>query len=216
MKNIAILAGAAAIMMSAPAFAASNGVVVNGSVTAQCAVTAMSAVVTVTNSLADTTGFARTNIAGDVATALNGAGVQAWCTGATNGVVISRTAFTRAGAVVDASGFANGVVYDLALTIPGGIRSDTNSTTVDGTADGVGNGPGAGAGVGVGTVDSFGPTGLGVTLSFSTEGTSTSGAITSNAVVDGPTTGFAVNNANRLAAGTDYTSTVTISLTPGT
>ena len=217
MKNIAILAGAAAMMLSAPAFAANpQAIIVNGSVTPLCAINATTAVVSVSNQLADSaTGFARLNVAADVATALNTAGITAWCTGATNGVVLSRTALTKGNGLVDGSGFANGVVYDLDLTIPGAIRADSvapGGVKFEGTSDGAGNGPGVGLGSFT-SVDSFGATGSGAPVTFSTEGSSTSGAITVNNV-SGATSGFTVNNANRLAAGA-YTSTVTLTLTPG-
>jgi hypothetical protein len=215
MKKIAYLVGAMALVTAAPAFAAGQSITVNGSAAAQCSITG-SPSVTVNNDLADASGFARANVAADVATALNGANVTAWCTGNKNAVVISRTAFVKTGGttggVVDGSGFANGVVYDLALSIPGGIRSDTNSDTdVDGTSDGAGQGPGAGSYTNL-SVDSFGPTGNGVVLQFGQEAGSSSIATTANGG-DGATTAFSGNNSNRLSAGS-YKSTVTVTLSP--
>ena len=217
MKNIAILAAAAAVMMSGSAFAATQSIVVNGAVTPQCAITATATTVTIAAAnLADTDGYARLNVGSDVALALNGAGIQAWCTGATNGVVLSRTALLKGAGTVDASGFANGIAYDIAVKIPGALRGDGldgSATGIEGTSDGAGFGPGVGAGNASAAVDSFGPTGSGVPVTFLNEGSSTSGAITTLGGV-GPTGGFTVLNTNRLAAG-NYTSTVTQTLTPG-
>jgi hypothetical protein len=222
MKKIAYIVSALALVSAAPAFAAPTIAVgdinVSGSVTPQCKITNPTGTPTVSivGDLADPSGFARTDIGTAVAVALGGANVTAWCSGNTNTVVVSRTAFVKTGGapggVVDGSGFANGAVYDVAVTIPGGIRSNTSSDVdVDGTSDGAGNGPGIGTGAGL-SVDSFGPTGTGVVLTFANEGSSTSGAITADGA-DGDTTTFAVNNSNRLSAGS-YTSTVTLTLSP--
>jgi hypothetical protein len=215
MKKIAYIVSALALVSAGQAFAAAQPVTVNGEVTAQCKITGTS-FVTVSNDLADGDGFARTDIGADVATALNGATVTAWCSGNNNSVVVSRTAFVKTGGtpggIVDGSGFANGAVYDVAVSIPGGVRSDTNSDVdVDGSSDGAGNGPGAGAGAGLG-VDSFGPLGTGVVLTFANEGSSESGAITEDGA-DGATGEFSVDSNNRLSAGA-YTSTVTVTLGP--
>jgi hypothetical protein len=216
MKKIAYIVSALALVSAAPAFAASQPIVVNGTVAPICKITGDSPVVVVPD-LADANGFARTDIGADVANALADATVTAWCSGNKNGVVVSRTAFVKtggaAGGVLDGSNFANGVVYDITVSIPDGFRSDTNSAAdVDGTSDGAGNGPGVGVGAGL-WVESFGPTGSGVVLTFANEGTSQSGAITA-AGADGPTSTFGVVNTNRLSAG-DYESTVTVTLTPG-
>ena len=213
MKNIAILAGAAAMMMSAPAFAANpQAIIVNGNTAAQCAISATLTTVTVAASMADAAGFARTNLATDVATALNTAGVKAWCSGATNGVVLSRTALTKGTGLVDAGGFANGAIYDLQLSISDAVRSDTSGSLLDGTSDGAGNGPGVGVGAGL-SVDAFGPTGTGTAVVFAAETSSASAAITANPLA-AATGAYNANNANRLSAG-NYTSTVTLTLTPG-
>jgi hypothetical protein len=218
MKKIIYIASALALVSAAPAFAANpHGIAVSGSAAAQCAVSGATTA-TVSTDLADANGFARTNIGADVAAALTALNINAWCTGNSNSVVISRTAFVKtggaAGGVVDTSGFANGVVYDISLSIPGGIRSDEPlllGANLDGTSDGAGNGPGAGIGAGL-TVDSFGPTGTGVVLGFANQGSSTSGAITT-AGADGATSAFNASNANRLSAGS-YVSNVTITLGP--
>jgi hypothetical protein len=219
MKKIAYIVSALALVSAAPAFAESRPITVNGTVAAQCKITSPigTSIVTVSNDLADINGFARADIGADVATALNGAAITAWCSGNSNGVVVSRTAFVKnggtAGGVVDGSGFANGAVYDVTVSIPDGFRSDTSSDAdVDGTSDGAGNGPGVGVGAGLG-VESFGPINGGVVMTFANEGSSTSGAITTDGG-DGATSLFGVVNANRLSAGS-YTSTVTITLSPG-
>jgi hypothetical protein len=215
MKNIAILAAAASVMMAAPAMAANpQQITVNGKTAPQCAINANQTTVSFAASMANTSGFARTDIANDVATALTGAGVVAWCSGAKNTVVLSRTALKKGNGLVDASGFANGVVYDLEMKILDAFRSDNNSNTLDGTSDGAGNGPGIGIGAGL-SVESFGPTGTGSAVLFAAEAGSASAAITAfPGTGDGNVASFAPNNANRLAAG-DYQSTVTLTLTPG-
>ena len=208
MKNIAILAAAAAVMMSSSAFAAAQPIEVNGKVVAQCAVSAVKNSVIVSNALNDANGFARTNIATDVATALDTAGVKAWCSGSANTIILTRTAFVKTGTAgtADLFDFATGAIYDVGVLISGAVRSGFGELdALESTSDG---------NVGPTNVSSFGPNGLGAVVSFVAQTGTTSGAIETNAGV-GSTPAFSVNNGQRLAAG-DYMSTVTLTLSPTT
>ena len=166
-----------------------------------------------TNSISDANGFVNPSLASAVAGALNGAGVTAWCTGNHNAVVLSRTALTTGGGA-DVNGFAGGAIYDLWITIPGALSTNTGSDLVDGTSDGAGNGPGAGVGSSY-YVSSFGPSGPGVAVVFAQEGGTGNVRAVSNASPTSEAANATFTNSNaRLVAG-QYSGTVTLTLTPG-
>jgi hypothetical protein len=183
---------------------------------AQCNITASTNVVTLpTNSMSDATGHVQTSLATSVATALNGAGVYAWCTGSHNGVNLSRTALIT-GAGATNNGFAEGAIYDIAINIGSGVGGATRYdavTPLEGSSDGIGNGPGVGAGSYT-SVTSFGPAGPGELVTFLAEGSGNVNAVTNGlAGGQGPTSGFTTTT-NRLLAG-PYHGTATVTLTPG-
>ena len=215
MKTLFVTAASlAALTLSAPAFAAvpSTTVTINGTNPAQCNVTATQTTVTlVTNAISTANGFINPNLAASVAGLLNGAGINAWCTGNTNGVVLSRTALTT-GAGSTSNGFAQGAIYDLQMAIPDAARADSFPVLED-TVDGVGNGPGIGAGS-VTSVSRFGPSGNGSPVTFAVVASNTPSAVTNGtAAGQGPTSLFTPTPA-RLVAG-PYSGTVTLTLTPG-
>ena len=164
------------------------------------------------NSLSDNDGFARSTVSQAVADEMNGAGVVAWCTGSSNTLQMYRTAFVLNGASNGGNqaddGFNQALIYDVAIAVAGATRSD-GTQPIEGTADGQENGPGVGVGGGL-TVSRFGPSGTGAIATFTAE--SDSNATSLNAGTDARSA--FTENSNRLVAG-QYTSTLTIELTPG-
>ncbi len=162
------------------------------------------------NQISDNGGFARTTVSSDVAATMNGAGVNAWCTGASNTLQMYRTAFVTDTGNQGTDLFNRAVVYDVEMSIAGATRSD-GFTPIEGTRDGEGNGPGIGIGGGL-TVGRFGPTTANAAVTFTADGTS-------NAASNGGLAGTQARtvftpNTNRLIAG-EYISLLTIELTPG-
>lgn len=210
MKTLYLVAAATAVIAT-PAFAqeSSNNhdvaVTVQADTPAKCNIAADDQTVTLANyDLTNSNGQARGNVGTTIGNALTGLNMKAWCTGGANGVVLTRTSLQKdgsSGGLTD-SGFAQNIVYDLALKIDGLSRSDRSDDLIEATEDGTG-GP---------TVGRFGPTGAGATLTFVNFGdastaTSVAGAGTL------PRASYDTSTA-RLVAG-NYTSTVTLTLTPG-
>jgi hypothetical protein len=161
------------------------------------------------NQISDNDGFARSTVSAEVASSMNSAGVNAWCTGTKNTLVMYRTPFIADGTTgaKGLDGFNTAVVYDVTMDIADAVRSD-GFDPIEGTSDGSTSGPGVGNGL---TVGRFGPTGAGTPVVFAVEQTS-------NAVSDGnegpqARSDFSADNA-RLIAGR-YESLLTIELTPG-
>lgn len=167
------------------------------------------------NSISTDDGFARPDLSATVAAELNNAGVTAWCTGASNTLQMYRTPFTTDGGIkggADNDDFNRAVIYDVAMTIVGAVRSD-GVTPTEGTSDGQNNGPGVGTGPGLGlTVGRFGPTLANAVVNFDPENGNASTAVTDGTGA-GATTSY-TEDSNRLIAGR-YDSTLTIELTPG-
>jgi hypothetical protein len=162
------------------------------------------------NEISDNNGFARPTVSSEVADAMNGANVKAWCTGASNKLQMYRTAFVTDTGNKEADGFNRAVIYDVWMRIAGALRSDLQDP-IEGTSDGEDNGPGIGVGAGL-TVGRFGPTAAAAAVTFTADGTS-------NAVSNGTTGGTQARSVftgdtNRLIAG-QYVSSLTIELTPG-
>lgn len=165
------------------------------------------------NSLTNDQGIAKGTIGGDVAAALTGANVFAWCTGNKNTVQMYRTAFAVDDGDALLSGFNQAAIYDVAMLIEDAHRTD-NVVPLEGTSDGQGAGPGVGS-IGAGIlVGRFGAAGTGSHVTFLQESGQVSTAVTNASVGQaGKTTAFTASN-NRLVAG-QYVSTLTIELTPG-
>lgn len=161
------------------------------------------------NSISDNDGFALTTVASSVADTLNAADVNAWCTGAKNSLQMYRTAFVANGTSGEQGedGFNTAVIYDVTMNIADAVRTDGNSP-IEGTSDGAGRGPGVG---GTESIGRFGPSGLGTPVVFAEE-------LASEAVENGQLGTVKRDDFNgddnRLIAG-QYTSTLTIELTPG-
>jgi hypothetical protein len=162
------------------------------------------------NQISDNNGFARTTVSSDVAAAMNGAGVNAWCTGASNTLQMYRTAFVTDTGNQEADAFNRAVIYDVEMSIAGAARSD-GYTPIEGTRDGEDNGPGIGVGAGL-TVGRFGPTAANAAVTFTADGTSN--AVSNGALGGTQARSVFTSDSNRLIAG-QYLSSLTIELTPG-
>ena len=224
MKNLLIAMVAGASLWSGSAFASqTESVVINAEAAARCGISgATSATVTGTGpsgSLADSTGFLATGLQSRINQALTSTNTLAWCT-ALSVVNLRRTPLVRSGTdgKIDSSGFARAIGYDVAIRIAGARRVlpiNVTSGPHEGTADGV-FGP---------VMRPFGPTGAGNALTFlnddfalvnSFNATPKVLNLTSSPNFDGFAAvlqGQAVATPTRLAAG-QYTSTVTLTLTP--
>lgn len=216
MKKYLVAASILATMVSAPAFADGNNrntdtenFTLRANNPAKCNLEASDYTLNIGgNLISDNDGFALSTVSGSVATAMNGASVAAWCTGAKNTLQMYRTPFTTGTGIKEADNFNRAVVYDVTMNIADAVRTDGYSP-IEGTSDGQGNGPGVGVGSAL-TVGRFGPTGTGSPVVFAQE-------LTSAAVTDGNNTnarGSYTVDTNRLIAG-QYISTLTIELTPG-
>jgi hypothetical protein len=206
-KTLMTSAALAAMTISVPAFAQaadtntglqSASVVVSATNPAKCDVTATNtAVVLVGDVLTDANGFPAADVSAKVAEGLNAALVNAWCTGANNGFVLSRTAFTTDGGG-SAGDFQKGILYDVGVKDPSGVGGNEN--TEDGPTLGL-------------TYGRFGATAA-KTLQFVSFPGTTPIATSAPASANGATSSFTTFAGTRVIAGT-YSSTVTIAITPG-
>lgn len=228
MKKLLITSAAlSALALSAPAFAQDEAdsntgtqsaqIVISATNPAKCDLSASSNAVSLSNnSITDANGFAYTDIGERVAAALNQLTVNAWCTGGTNKLNLSRTSLSLdgTGAGVGTDGFARAVIYDLEMKVAGAQRADQSAPPAnEGTSDGEGFGPGT---VGSSALGRFGATGVGSAITFNNEAANaTSAAVTDANGSAGPRSTFATDNSRRLVAGS-YSSVVKITLTPGT
>lgn len=211
-----ILLTAAVAVLAGPAFAQSTQGVqtetwtINGDNPAKCQISTSSNTVDLpADSISNDQGRARGNLGQRIAAGLNGTNPRAWCTGARNSVVLTRTPLTTGDGAVN-NGFNQAVIYDIAVDVQDAERVD-GFRPIEATSDGPGNGPGVGVGAST-PVGNFGPTGAGSRLDFSNETGSTSEA-TTNGTGDGDRSNYPGNNA-RLTAGT-YSGQVVLTITPG-
>jgi hypothetical protein len=165
------------------------------------------------NRISNNDGFVLTSVSADVASALNGAGVTAWCTGASNSLQMYRTALTTGDGEqttgASGAGFQQAVIYDVTMNIADASRSDGGPGSLEGTADGQGSGPGVGNAI---TVSRFGPQGTGSTVTFAAE--RDAAAVNSDSAGTGARSAYSEDNSRRLVAG-QYVGTLTIEVTPG-
>ena len=199
----------AASLPAATGSTATHSITLNGRVTAQCVATGTSSV-NLPNSLAGADGFlAAATVQSDLLAQLNTTNTRAWCSGNSNKVVLSRTALIRTGSTgaVGGDGFANAVLYDVGVNITGAVNPGYSYT--EGTSDGAGNGP---------VVGRFGPTGAGAAVTFVQDTYSSAKlvpeVVDASAGADGASNTFTTVPGVRLAAG-DYSSVLTLTLTPG-
>lgn len=133
MKRILFAAtSAAALILTAGAASAqtSQSVAVNASVAAKCGVSATTSTVTLSADLTGLDAKVRSGVTTEIATALNGAKIIAFCNGTSNNVTVERAVLARTGATGNGTtegGFAQFIRYNLDASI-NGLALDTTST----------------------------------------------------------------------------------------
>ncbi|EDX81462.1 MAG: hypothetical protein KJ728_09995 [Alphaproteobacteria bacterium] len=133
MKRIVFAASAAALALTAAGAASaqdSQSVAINASVAAKCGVSAQATTVTLAGDLTDSEAKVRSGVTTEIADALNGARIIAFCNGVNNSVTVDRAVLARTGATgngLTEGGFAQFIRYNLDTTI-NGLALDTTST----------------------------------------------------------------------------------------
>ncbi|SMF64939.1 hypothetical protein [Allosphingosinicella indica] len=158
-----ILLTAAVAVLAGPAFAQSTQGPqtqtwdINGDNPPKCQISTNSNSITLpADSISNDQGRARGNLGQRIAAGLNGTNPRAWCTGARNSVVLTRTPLTTGDGSVN-NGFNQAVIYDIAVDVQDAQRVD-GFRPIEGSSDGPGNGPGVGVGAST-PVSNFGATG---------------------------------------------------------
>lgn len=204
MKRIILAASAAAIFAATAgvASAADNvRVDIEGEAESKCGITAQESVVTLSSDLTDANAFVRAAVTSEIATALNGARIVAFCNDAGATVTVKRSVLALNGATgngLATGGFAQFVRYNLDTSL-GGLPLDSTSTPT-----------GSVIGQRFGGHNSLSDPNTHV--KFTVAGTN-GPAVGSAGGSDREATNWGSNTDRRLAAG-DYTGYVTILLQP--
>lgn len=132
MNRIAFVAASAAALLIAGAASAqsSQTVAINASVAPKCGVSAQQTTVTLANDLTGADAKVRSAVTTEIANALNGAQIVAFCNGVNNSVEIKRAVLARAGSTgsgLTDGGFAQFIRYNLDATL-NGVALDSTST----------------------------------------------------------------------------------------
>jgi hypothetical protein len=132
MNRIAFVAASAAALLVAGAASAQDtqSVAINASVAPKCGVSAQQTTVTLSADLTDADAKVRSGVTTEIANALNGARIVAFCNGVNNSVEIKRAVLARTGATGTSTtegGFAQFIRYNLDATL-GGVALDSTST----------------------------------------------------------------------------------------
>ncbi len=132
MNRIAFVAASAAALLVAGAASAQDtqSVAINASVAPKCGVSAQQTTVTLAADLTDADAKVRSGVTTEIANALNGARIVAFCNGVNNSVEIKRAVLARTGATGTSTtegGFAQFIRYNLDATL-GGVALDSTST----------------------------------------------------------------------------------------
>lgn len=132
MNRIAFVAASAAALLVASAASAQDtqSVAINASVAPKCGVSAQQTTVTLAADLTDADAKVRSGVTTEIANALNGARIVAFCNGVNNSVEIKRAVLARTGATGTSTtegGFAQFIRYNLDATL-GGVALDSTST----------------------------------------------------------------------------------------
>lgn len=132
MNRIAFVAASAAALLVAGAASAQDtqSVAINATVAPKCGVSAQETTVTLSGDLTDADAKVRSGVTNEIANALNGARIIAFCNGVNNSVQIKRTVLTRTGATGNGladGGFAQFIRYNLDASL-NGLPLDSTST----------------------------------------------------------------------------------------
>ncbi|MFN3931009.1 MAG: hypothetical protein ACK4JY_04595 [Brevundimonas sp.] len=130
-KTLFAATSAAALILSAGAASAqdSQAVAINASVANKCGVSAQATTVTLSTDLTDSEAKVRSGVTTEIADALNGARIIAFCNGVNSSVTVERAVLARNGSsgngLVD-GGFAQFIRYNLDASI-NGLALDSTS-----------------------------------------------------------------------------------------
>lgn len=132
MTRIVFVAASAAALLVAGAASAqdSQSVAINASVAPKCGVSAQQTTVTLATDLTDADAKVRSGVTTEIANALNGARIIAFCNGVNNSVEIKRAVLARTGATGNGladGGFAQFIRYNLDASL-NGVALDSTST----------------------------------------------------------------------------------------
>lgn len=132
MKRILFATVCAASVAAAGAVSAqdSQTVAINASVAAKCGVSAQSSTVTLPADLTNAEAKVRSSVTAEIAEALNGARIIAFCNGVNNSVTLERAVLAREGA--SGNGFADG---GFAQFIRYNLDASINGLALDSTSD---------------------------------------------------------------------------------
>lgn len=203
MNRIAfVAASAAALLVAGAASAQSKTVVINGEVAAKCGVSAQQSTVALSADLTDSNAKVRGAVTNEIAAALNGAQIVAFCNGVNNTVEIKRAVLARVGST--GNGLTDG---DFAQFIRYNLDASLNGLFLDSTTT-----AGASAvGARFGGHDSLSSAATRVAFSASTTGGT---AVATSNGTNSTATDWSSLTDRRLAAGS-YTGSVEVVLTPG-
>ena len=132
MNRTAFVAVSAAALMIAGAASAqdSQTVAINASVAPKCGVSAQQTTVTLAQDLTDSDAKVRSGVTTEIANALNGARIIAFCNGVNNSVEVKRAVLARTGSTgtgLTDGGFAQFIRYNLDASL-NGVALDSTST----------------------------------------------------------------------------------------
>ena len=132
MNRIALVAASTAALLVAGAASAqdSQSVAINASVAPKCGVSAQQTTVTLAADLTDADAKVRSGVTTEIANALNGARIVAFCNGVNNSVEVKRAVLARTGATGSGladGGFAQFIRYNLDTSL-NGVALDSTST----------------------------------------------------------------------------------------
>ena len=132
MNRIAFAAASAAALLVAGAASAQDtqSVAINASVAAKCGVSAQQTTVTLGADLTDADAKVRTGVTTEIANALNGARIIAFCNGVNNTVEVKRAVLARTGSTgsgLTDGGFAQFINYNLDASLNGVALDSTSS-----------------------------------------------------------------------------------------
>lgn len=131
MNRIAfVAASAAALLIAGAASAQSKTIAINGTVAPKCGVSAQQSTVTLSGDLTDTNAKVRSAVTNEIATALNGAQIVAFCNGVNNSVEIKRAVLARVGSTgtgLTEGDYAQFIRYNLDASL-NGLALDSTST----------------------------------------------------------------------------------------
>ena len=130
MKKIAFAAASAAALLVAGTASAQQQVDINGFVASKCGVSAQSTTVNLANDLTDISAMPRADVTTEIAAALNGARIIAFCNQVNSQVEVKRSVLRLVGTNNGngvGGGFANQIRYNLDASLGGNFLDSTTT-----------------------------------------------------------------------------------------